>query len=85
MFSTFPAVFLIAFLLVKFMSDAERKELEEEDILLKKMLDFYHEQRQDLSLTNEEWEAWLYGMQRLAERADDLKRRVIAAKCAEQH
>lgn len=29
--------------------------------------------------------AWRYGMQRLAERADDLKRRVIAAKCAEQH
>lgn len=29
--------------------------------------------------------AWHYGMQRLAERADDLKRRVIAAKCAEQH
>ncbi|HWV33119.1 MAG TPA: hypothetical protein VN038_25850 [Dyadobacter sp.] len=28
-------------------------------------------------------EAWLYGMQRLAERLDDLKRRVIAAKCAE--
>jgi len=30
-------------------------------------------------------EAWRYGMQRLAERADDLKRRVIAAQCAEQH
>ncbi|ACT94921.1 hypothetical protein [Dyadobacter fermentans] len=29
--------------------------------------------------------AWRYGMQRLAERADDLKRRVIAAQCAEQH
>ncbi|WP_143016828.1 hypothetical protein [Dyadobacter soli] len=27
--------------------------------------------------------AWRYGMQRLAGRADDLKRRVIAAKCAE--
>ncbi|MGV3600616.1 MAG: hypothetical protein ACO1N1_05380 [Dyadobacter fermentans] len=29
--------------------------------------------------------AWRYGMQRLAERADDLKRRVIAVQCAEQH
>lgn len=29
--------------------------------------------------------AWLEGMQRLAERVDDLKRRVIAAKYAEEH
>ena len=62
----------------------KEKSLKKRIFLLKKLLDFYHEQRQDLSLTNEEWEAWLYGMQRLAERADDLKRRVIAAKCAEQ-
>jgi hypothetical protein len=27
--------------------------------------------------------AWMYGMQRLAERVDDLKRRVIAAKLRE--
>lgn len=38
------------------MSDAERKELEEEDQLLKNLLKFYHEYRQDLSITHEEWE-----------------------------
>jgi len=44
------------FLLVKFMPNAERKELEEEDQLLKNLLKFYDEYRQDLSMTNEEWE-----------------------------
>lgn len=43
-------------LLVKFMSDEERKELEEEDQLLKNLLKIYQEYRQDLSMTNEEWE-----------------------------
>lgn len=38
------------------MSDAERKELEEEDQLLKNLLKIYQEYRQDLSMTNEEWE-----------------------------
>lgn len=44
------------YLLVKFMSDAERKELKEEDQLLKNLLKIYQEYRQDLSMTNEEWE-----------------------------
>lgn len=38
------------------MSDEERKELEEEDQLLKNLLKIYQEYRQDLSMTNEEWE-----------------------------
>ncbi|ACT94922.1 hypothetical protein Dfer_3717 [Dyadobacter fermentans DSM 18053] len=38
------------------MSDAERKELKEEDQLLKNLLKIYQEYRQDLSMTNEEWE-----------------------------
>ncbi|MGV3600615.1 MAG: hypothetical protein ACO1N1_05375 [Dyadobacter fermentans] len=38
------------------MSDAERKELEEEGQLLKNLLKIYQEYRQDLSMTNEEWE-----------------------------
>jgi len=44
------------YLLVKFMSDAERKELEEEDELLKTLLKIYHEFRQDISMTDEELE-----------------------------
>ena len=44
------------FLLVKFMSDAERKELAEEDELLKNLLKLYHEYRQDISMTDEELE-----------------------------
>ena len=44
------------FLWVKFMSDAERKELAEEDELLKNLLKFYHEYRQDISMTDEEFE-----------------------------
>jgi SUMO ligase MMS21 Smc5/6 complex component len=46
----------VCFLLVKFMSDAERKELEEEDQLLKNLLKIYQEYRQDLRMTNDEWE-----------------------------
>jgi archaellum component FlaC len=38
------------------MSDAERKELEEEDELLKNLLKLYHEYRQDISMTDEELE-----------------------------
>lgn len=38
------------------MSDEERKELEEEDQLLKNLLKFYHEYRQDISMTDEELE-----------------------------
>ncbi|PSL29563.1 hypothetical protein CLV60_105405 [Dyadobacter jiangsuensis] len=37
------------------MSDAERKELAEEDELLKKLLNLYHEYRQDISMTDENW------------------------------
>ena len=44
------------FLLVKFMSDAERKELAEEAELLKNLLKLYHEYRQDISMTDEELE-----------------------------
>ncbi|SDE63529.1 hypothetical protein SAMN04487996_10681 [Dyadobacter soli] len=46
----------VCFLLVKFMSDEERKELEEEDLLLKNLLRFYHEYRQNLSMTNQQLE-----------------------------
>ena len=38
------------------MSDAERKELAEEDELLKNLLKLYHEYRQDISMTEEELE-----------------------------
>ena len=46
----------VCFLLVKFMSDEGKKELEEEDQLLKNLLKIYQEYRQDLSMTDEEWE-----------------------------
>ena len=38
------------------MSDEGKKELEEEDQLLKNLLKIYQEYRQDLSMTDEEWE-----------------------------
>lgn len=44
------------FLLIKFMSDAERKELEEEDRLLKQLIDFHDKNKGKLSMTNEERE-----------------------------
>jgi hypothetical protein len=46
----------VCFLLVKFMSDAERKGLEEEDRLLKTLLDFHHKHKGNLSMTNDERE-----------------------------
>jgi hypothetical protein len=42
------------FLLI--MSDAERKELEEEDRLLKQLIDFHDKNKGKLSMTNEERE-----------------------------
>lgn len=38
------------------MSDAERKELEEEDRLLKQLLDFHNENEEKLSMTDEQRE-----------------------------
>ncbi len=44
------------FLLVKFMSDEERTELENEDRFLKMLLDFYQEHDGDLSMNDGERE-----------------------------
>lgn len=44
------------FLLVKFMSDAERNELEEEDRLLKILIDFHNTRQRELSMSDEERE-----------------------------
>ncbi len=41
-------------LLVKFMSDAEREKLEEEDRLLKMLIDFHNNYKGQLSMTSEE-------------------------------
>lgn len=43
-------------LLVKFMSDAEREELENEDRFLKLLLDFHQDYKHELSMTDEEKE-----------------------------
>ncbi len=47
------------FLLVKFMSDAERNELQEEDRFLKALLDFHTKYKGDLTMTDEEREQYI--------------------------